>query len=83
MNKAVYTVCGPILASFFFEMTINPKRLPNRPSMIIAGARYVAEKTFKSNSISFFLFLEDLPTITENYWNENHYFEFAKSVYRN
>ena len=28
-------------------------------------------------------FLEDLPTITENYWNENHYFEFAKSVYRN
>jgi hypothetical protein len=47
MNKAMYTICGPILTSFFFEITINPKRLPNRPSMINAGARYVAEKLFK------------------------------------
>jgi len=45
----MYTICGPILTSFFFEMTINPKRLPNRPRMIIAGARYVDEKVFKLN----------------------------------
>jgi hypothetical protein len=51
MNKAMYTICGPILTSFFFEITINPKRLPNRPSMINAGARYVAEKLFKSKII--------------------------------
>jgi len=51
----MYTVCGPILASFFFEMTIKPNRFPKRPSMIIAGARYVDEKIFKLNSISVFL----------------------------
>ncbi len=47
MNKAMYTICGPILTSFFFEMTINPNRLPNRPNMIIAGAKYVDEKVLK------------------------------------
>ena len=47
MNKAMYTSCGPILTSFFFEMIINPNRLPNRPSMIIAGPRYWDENVFK------------------------------------
>jgi hypothetical protein len=47
MNKAMYTICGPILTSFFFEMTIKPNRLPNRPSMIMAGAKYVDEKVLK------------------------------------
>ena len=51
MNKAVYTVCGPILASFFFEMTINPNRLPKSPSIIIVGAKYVDEKVSKLKSI--------------------------------
>jgi len=51
MNKAMYTVCGPILASFFFEMTINPNRLPKRPSTIIVGAKYVDEKVSKLKTI--------------------------------
>jgi len=43
----MYTFCGPILASFFFEMTINPNRLPKRPSIIIVGAKYFDEKVSK------------------------------------
>jgi len=43
----MYTFCGPILASFLFEMTINPNRLPKRPSIIIVGAKYFDEKVSK------------------------------------
>ena len=48
MNKAINTIWGPILTSFFFEITINP----NKPSIIIAAdARYVDEKVFKFGDI--------------------------------
>ncbi len=53
MNKAMQIICGPIFTNFFLEMTINPKRLPNMPSMIIAGAKYDDEKVSKLKFIFF------------------------------
>ena len=44
--------CGPILLSFFFNMTMRPNKLPTKPKIIVIGAKYFVEnQLFHSNDI--------------------------------